>query len=193
MKRTSLRGFALTAALLLTGAGGYSCYRRGLEQAAAFAELCPASKQVGDPLCGVVAYRRLAGANRTDAVFARARLQEILIFYSRLPNADFRQARVTGEISNSQLDGANFSGADLRGLRLIDVRLRQANFTGADLRATLFDRTDVSSADFSGADLTDVAFLPSTAVGAKFDGRTKLPFARETALQIGMIDVSRSR
>jgi uncharacterized protein YjbI with pentapeptide repeats len=63
------------------------------------------------------------------------------------------------------LIGADFHGADLRGVTFSLTNLREANFAGADLRnATLFG-AKLQDADFTGADLRD-----ATLDSAVFEG-----------------------
>ena len=63
------------------------------------------------------------------------------------------------------LIGADFHGADLRGVTFNLTNLREASFTGADLRNASLFGAKLQDADFSGADLRD-----ATLDSAVFEG-----------------------
>ena len=63
------------------------------------------------------------------------------------------------------LIGADFHGADLRGVTFSLTNLREANFAGADLRNASLFGAKLQDADFTGADLRD-----ATLDSAVFEG-----------------------
>ena len=72
------------------------------------------------------------------------------------------------DFSSVDLAGRNFSGLDLRGLKIDHAVLRGANFSGANLRGAnligviaeqaRFDHADLSRARLSGANLVSASF-----------------------------------
>src|SRR5437764_13075942 len=70
--------------------------------------------------------------------------------------------------SSANLTGRDFSGLNLRGIKMDRAVLRGADFTGADLRSAnligamaqqaRFDRADLSRARLSGANLVSASF-----------------------------------
>jgi uncharacterized protein YjbI with pentapeptide repeats len=59
------------------------------------------------------------------------------------------------DFSCTELQGANFEGADLRGAIFRNARLHHAKFIGADLRPLALRLGGVQPCDFTGADLSD--------------------------------------
>jgi uncharacterized protein YjbI with pentapeptide repeats len=52
-----------------------------------------------------------------------------------------------------RLEDADFSGADLRGMRLLQATLKNVSFRGADLRGAVIDASILDNVDFTGAQL----------------------------------------
>src|SRR5262249_5047556 len=75
----------------------------------------------------------------------------------------------------TNLTGADFTGADLRGANCIDSRLKAAIFLYARLQQSTFTDCDLAEADFqpfagSITHLQDVTFTSCSLNGAKFIG-----------------------
>lgn len=84
----------------------------------------------------------------------------------------------------------NFSGVDLRAYCFRYSNMVGRNFRGADLRECTFAHANLVDADFRGADLRKTDIHKAHVAGAKFDRETKLPFACQTALELGMVATS---
>lgn len=69
------------------------------------------------------------------------------------------------------LEGMDFSGADLNSAYFQGGSARGARFVGADLAHSTFESCDVEGADFSGADLSWATFITNHDK-ASFDGAT---------------------
>ena len=67
------------------------------------------------------------------------------------------------DYAKQSLIGANFAGADLRGVTFNLTNLREANFQGADLRDATLD-----SAVFEGTNLTNAVLVDAFAFNTKF-------------------------
>jgi uncharacterized protein YjbI with pentapeptide repeats len=100
------------------------------------------------------------GANFTNAILVRARLDEESVANAIFRNADLRYAFLEGELENN-----DFSGADMRHMR-IDLELgsfRNANFANADLRsARLLAQPGLGlydGANWTGARICGTVFL----------------------------------
>src|SRR5205823_585383 len=86
-------------------------------------------------------------------------------------DAGFRQANLEGcEWWPAYCDGADFSGASLRGGAFSYGSYRQANFQGADASEASFTGGHYDGADFSSANLTGARFEGST-----YDEHTRFP------------------
>lgn len=62
----------------------------------------------------------------------------------------------------------DFSGADLSGLDLQHIRMRNCKFVGANLKKTDFTNAFLEGSDFRRADLTKTCFLSADLRNAKF-------------------------
>lgn len=91
------------------------------------------------------------------SVLNHANLSEI-----NLRDADIRLA--------GEMNGTDFSNADLRGALLDGNVFRGANFSGADLRNTCFVRSKLDDANFSGADMRGARLSHAPLCGANFEG-----------------------
>jgi uncharacterized protein YjbI with pentapeptide repeats len=69
------------------------------------------------------------------------------------------------DYAKQSLIGADFAGADLRGVTFNLTNLREANFQGADLRGASLFGAKLQDADMAGADLRD-----ATLDSAVFEG-----------------------
>jgi serine/threonine-protein kinase len=98
-------------------------------------------------------------------------LRGAYLYEAKLERVDFRGAN----LDKAQLSHADLRGADLRGANLKNAYLFKADLTGADLR---------------GAQLpTAMKLTHVNLTGAKFDDATQLPFAKDEAVQRGMVQV----
>src|SRR5438093_96922 len=90
-------------------------------------------------------------------------------------------------IADSNLTGADLSGANMREghfgvLEFIDAnlsgatfsgtRLRWVNFTGADLSRATFENVDLLNPNFTGANLSGATFIGMDLTGVDFSGAT---------------------
>jgi uncharacterized protein YjbI with pentapeptide repeats len=112
------------------------------------------------------------------AIFVGADLSDasIIVHFSfdDMQGANFSHAHMTANMANqsmgllrtefmsTNLDGANFTGAELGHVNFRFAKLNGAHFNGADL----------SYADFIGAYLTDADFTDANIHGATFEGAT---------------------
>jgi len=128
--------------------------------------------------------------------------------------SNFRSAEISGGVfARSDLAYADFSGGTFEACAFVGARLTKSKFSGSQLRETMFREADLKGADFrraklkltdfTGADLRGADFtgahvggdfFRAGSVEAKFDGAffdetTKLPFSREKALELGMIEL----
>lgn len=71
-------------------------------------------------------------------------------------------------ITNLNLDGADFEGADVCYADFTFSSLRHANFRGANLYKTLFCYCDLTGADFTGANIKFANFGKAITDGADF-------------------------
>jgi uncharacterized protein YjbI with pentapeptide repeats len=79
----------------------------------------------------------------------------------------------------SNLDGVDFSGADLRRARFKGASLCGCDFSGADLRETVFWDCDLRSARFDCAIFGDNSFKGSCLNGAEGITRSLFEYIRE--------------
>lgn len=125
------------------------------------------------------------------ARFSGARLVRLRV-HARLDGANFRGADLTeadfspldlrsGTIStksSSQLPGADFSDAVLRGVNLSGTNLVFAKFRNVDAAGADFHGADLTGADFTGADISGVDFTGANLTEANFEGVRGLQSAR---------------
>jgi uncharacterized protein YjbI with pentapeptide repeats len=129
----------------------------------------------------------IIGVNFSDAVLKEVSAIQVRFIRTPLFKADLKKGVLRGAvISGSDATSADFSFADLRGLKVSKSHMVAASFAHAQLQASTFVDTALDGADFSGADLRDAVILSSSLKGAVFDCETKLPFARDLAIALGM-------
>jgi uncharacterized protein YjbI with pentapeptide repeats len=88
-----------------------------------------------------------------------------------LIGADFHGADLRGvTFSLTNLREADFSGADLRGASLFGAKLQDANFSGADLREATLDSAVLDGTDLSGALLEDAFAFNTKFRDVRIDG-----------------------
>ena len=129
----------------------------------------------------------LTDADFSGANLSGANLEEAVFDSTNLHRANLRDASLFGvEIDGINMASVDFSRADLRGARLscdgcgLRSDARGANFAGADLRGLDFGRTVIHQASLDGADLrgTNMALAhgtPRSMRGALYDKNTRLP------------------
>ena len=74
------------------------------------------------------------------------------------------------DMSERNLNGAQFIKVDARGTFFIKSQLQEADFSGADLRNTYFVEANLRKANFEGADLRGAIFTRADLHGARFEG-----------------------
>ncbi len=74
------------------------------------------------------------------------------------------------DMSERNLNGAQFIKVDARGTFFIKSQLQEADFSGADLRNTYFVEANLRRANFEGADLRGAIFTRADLHGARFEG-----------------------
>lgn len=74
------------------------------------------------------------------------------------------------DMSERNLNGAQFIKVDARGTYFIKSQLQEADFSGADLRNTYFVEANLRKANFEGADLRGAIFTRADLHGARFEG-----------------------
>jgi len=74
------------------------------------------------------------------------------------------------DMSERNLNGAQFIKVDARGTFFIKSQLQEADFSGADLRNTYFVEANLRKANFEGADLRGAIFTRADLHGSRFEG-----------------------
>jgi uncharacterized protein YjbI with pentapeptide repeats len=128
------------------------------------------------PLAVVVAVLLAIGTGLLGMTLAWPAPAEAAMDYAKqqLIGADFHGADLRGVTFNlTNLRDADLSGADLRGASLFGAKLQDADLSGADLReATLdsavFEGTDLRNARFDAAFAFNTRFLKVAIDGADF-------------------------
>lgn len=95
------------------------------------------------------------------------------------PTSDLPALRAT-------LDGSDLSGCDLRNANLYGVSLTKVRFNGARLDHTDLQGSDLRGADLRGCNLQFANLKHAQLYSALFNERTKLPFSKDEAIQLGM-------
>lgn len=90
------------------------------------------------------------------------------------------------EFDSVYVRASNFSGADLRGLRIKKGDFRDVDFSRSDLRGAYFEQSLLGTCDFRGADLRDAVFITTLCFDCRYNSRTKLPFPKENAEKMGL-------
>jgi uncharacterized protein YjbI with pentapeptide repeats len=62
------------------------------------------------------------------------------------------------DLTDTSLDGRDFTNFDLRDANFKRARLRGANFSSAELHGATFDGSDLSDATFNGAGISESSF-----------------------------------
>lgn len=129
----------------------------------------------------------LTDADFSGANLSGANLEEAVFDSTNLHRANLRDASLSGvEIDGINMASVDFSRADLRGARLscdgcgLRSDARGANFAGADLRGLDFGRTVIHQASLDGADLRGANMAlahgtPRSMRGALYDKNTRFP------------------
>ncbi len=134
----------------------------------------------------------LVSGKADGADFRSARITKSLFKQNSLDGADFREASVNQSLlsgakgkgvrfaganldklrsgSNTELPGADFTGATLRGAGLRDTDLNGATFRGADLDGAMIENSRLAGADLSGASARHARFTKSNLEGAAMRG-----------------------
>lgn len=146
----------------------------------------------GASLAGARVNLCLVSGKADGADFRSARITKSLFKQSSLDGADFREASVGQSLlsgvkgkgvrfaganldklrtgSNTELPGADFTGATLRGAGLRDTDLSGAVFRGADLDGAMIENSRLAGADLCGADAKRARFTKSNLEGAAMRG-----------------------
>lgn len=107
-----------------------------------------------------------AGAMLSTAIFVNADLDGVDFTSAELSYADMRGAN----LSNSRLDQADLRSANLQGARMHDASLGGTNLTEAALAQADLLGADLTGADLSGADLRGACLKFTQLKGAILDG-----------------------
>ena len=99
-------------------------------------------------------YDDMRGANFTDT-------------HMSVVIANQSMGMLRSEFKAANLDGANFTNAELGHITFEFARLNDANFRGADLTHADFSGAYLTNADFTGAKLDHTIFNQATLTGAK--------------------------
>lgn len=73
-------------------------------------------------------------------------------------------------MESAQLEGANFSGRNLKGALMINANLHNANFSGSNLADANLENANASGANFSGANLKDAILIGTDFTNANLTG-----------------------
>jgi uncharacterized protein YjbI with pentapeptide repeats len=133
---------------------------------------------------GVLEGADFGGRELNNADFSYSNLRMANFSKTSFTDACFRFADLTfADFDLAELVKADLSCADLCKASLRGARLNFANLTGADL-----EHADFLEADLRGAVLADVDFRNARFTGALFDAQTILPFSKDEAQRLGMIE-----
>lgn len=101
----------------------------------------------------------LVGMKCFEVVFSRGKFDSCLMHGSLFGLCTFDQAMMYDvDLSESELVGASFRGAQLRRATFVDADCESCDFRGADLREADFSNANLSKADFRGAELEGAVF-----------------------------------
>jgi hypothetical protein len=146
---------------------------------------------------------KMQGTDLSGATLDHADLTAADLTGAKLLNADLHAA----VLDRAVLNGTDLSSADLIQISLQSAQAKQARFRranmrlanlsktdfgGSDLIAAVADHSRLDGANFTGAnlvrsDLSQCTYVDTKFAGAKYNRRTKLPFANDMATQLGMI------
>jgi uncharacterized protein YjbI with pentapeptide repeats len=106
----------------------------------------------------------LRGANLSRANLSTAHIRRGLIVLDPMERSFNKMDWInadpcTVDLSEANMSGAYFDGADLRGMQLVGARLSGADLSGANLTGTVLSAADLTGANLSRAkiDMTDLA------------------------------------
>lgn len=143
----------------------------------------------------------LYGAKLPGIDLSGADLTEVGLNGQIMP-LDLKRANLRGAILDSamsmggwnvHLDDADLTLASIQDADLSNITAERASFRGANLSRSNFHSSTLNGADFSHADLRGtrlswIEYEGAVFRGARFNGTTVLPFSREEALALGMIE-----
>lgn len=115
---------------------------------------------------------RITGASLKDTDFSGQDLGEISWTGVSLYMTNLRGAKLDHytHLVGSDLSGASFADADLRGTRVTGAILVRANFEGANLRGVAITGSNLEEADFQGADLQGLTVVGVDLKRHEYDG-----------------------
>ncbi len=126
----------------------------------------------------------------SDAEFTKAFFSFLRIERSQLNKIAFIQSKLPFvHFIFSSAEGLKFEGTDLKGLRCVHSNMNWTSFRESRLNRGVFENCLLNYSDFRGADLRGVLFVLSPLKNAVFNNKTRLPFTRERALELGMKEV----
>lgn len=115
---------------------------------------------------------RIEGLAYPEKFFGKVDWSDLVMTHVHLRRAVLKECRIVRSVfSYGDLSYADLSSCTLTENRFLHMRLTGVDFRGADLSGAEFYLTDLAQ--------------------AKFDSTTRLPFSMKTALDLGMVHVSR--
>jgi hypothetical protein len=119
-------------------------------------------------------------ADLTNAVFDKARLNEVYLFQMILNGAQFVGAvLIDADLRESSLSGAALTDADLSG-----ADLEQSEPLGADLVGANLSHADLRYADLTGANLTGAILSGADLKGATYNTRPEYVYTPQGTLVV---------
>ena len=101
----------------------------------------------------------IAGIDFSQEDYEKAKKGERDLSETRLEGVDFSGRDLSGFVfSNADLEGANFQGANLTGVNFEHADLEKTNFIGANLTDVNFYHADLDEANLKGADIKGTNF-----------------------------------
>lgn len=117
-------------------------------------------------------------------------IAESKIFRLTSMGIDFSYGNFVGSsIVNSNFKNSKITQANLNGVKIERSNFYSVDFSKSYIRGAHFYRTDMRHCSLLGADLTDTQFLLTKLGNCKFDSQTRLPFSKDVAIRMGMLEV----
>jgi uncharacterized protein YjbI with pentapeptide repeats len=171
---------------------------RASDAALLFADLSMASACGASFECACFAGARLDGAvlrrayfgraNLTGATFRGADLSQVrfVSYKASLPDIVWSEACRAAALTDTQLDRADFTDADLTEAVLWGLSLRRATWTGARFIRTKLNSCDLEGLELPGADFTEAGLSGALLTGTSMPGAC---FARADLCNAGLADI----
>jgi len=113
----------------------------------------------------------LAGAPIGAVDFSNLNFEKIIFAYTMCKGINFKNSNLEGaNFTFAELNDANFSGVSAPMVSFAASDLSNANFKNSNLSGANLGGCNLTNADFRGSDLSNVILFGSKLSGANFDG-----------------------